>query len=249
MGKIVAIGGGHIGALGNPIETTQIDLEIITLTGKRSPRALLIPTASGDSDSYSDAFRQHYGERLGCSTDILSLIRTKPTRSEIEDKILGSDLVYVGGGNTLRMMRLWRRLGVDDVLRDAFDRGIVLSGISAGAICWFRFGSSDSRKYANPDASLIRVHGMDIFGGVLCPHYDTELDRRPKLHEMMSKISGVAIALDNCCALEIVEDQQRLLRSKDTAHGYRVYRKHGRVVEEELPCDGDYRALISLFGT
>ncbi|MCX6343975.1 MAG: peptidase E [Armatimonadetes bacterium] len=246
MRKLVAIGGGEIGRPGYPIETTEIDRKIIALTGKSKPKAMLLPTASGDSDMYFDCFRKHFGEGLGCNTDVLHLINAKPGKQEIEEKILGSDIVYVGGGNTARMMRIWRRLGVDEVLRNAWDKGIVLSGLSSGAICWFRFGCSDSHKFSDPNASLIRVGGMNLHNAGLCPHYDVELDRRPKLHEMMKKTPGVAIALDNCCAVEIVDLSFRVICSRENAHGYRVYRAKGTVVEEELPSDGKYRPLTDL---
>ena len=246
MRKLVAIGGGEIGRPGYNIETTEIDHEIVALTGKSRPRALLIPTASGDSEMYFDCFQKHFGDGLGCATDVLHLIKSRPAGQEIEEKILGSDLVYVGGGNTARMLRIWRKCGVDDILRKAWDRGIVLSGLSAGAICWFRFGCSDSRKYSDPDASLVRITGLNFLNASLCPHYDVEADRRPKLHEMMVRTPGIAIALDNCCALEIADSSYRLVRSRGSARGYRVYRAAGTVVEEELPRDGKYRPLTGL---
>lgn len=248
MRKLVAIGGGEIGRPGYEIETTEIDRDIIALTGKSRPRALLIPTASADSDMYFDCFQKHFGSGLGCGTDVLHLVKSRPTRQEIEEKILGSDLVYVGGGNTARMLRIWRKSGADDILRRAWDKGIVLSGLSAGAMCWFRFGCSDSRRYSNPGASLIRITCMNLHNASMCPHYDVEPDRRPKLHEMMARTPGVAIALDNCCALEIVDSSFRLIRSRDSARGYRVYRSKGTVREEELPRDGNYRPLTGLLG-
>lgn len=114
--KIVAIGGGEIGRPGYPIETERIDREIIRLTGKRRPKVLFLPTASGDDPSYWEVFQRYYGQRLGCRTDILYLLRQRPSFKEIKEKILSSDIIYVGGGNTLRMLRRWRRLGVDKVL-------------------------------------------------------------------------------------------------------------------------------------
>lgn len=137
MKKLVAIGGGEIGQSGYPVETTKIDKEIIRLTGKRNPRLLFIPTASSDSKSYFEAVKKHFGKRLGCKTDVLYLIKEKPTRKEIEEKILNSDMIYVGGGNTLKMMKVWRKTGVDKVLKQAYNKGVVLSGLSAGSICWF----------------------------------------------------------------------------------------------------------------
>ena len=139
MGKIVAIGGGEIGRSGYPVETTEIDQEIIRLSGKSKPRMLFIPTASSDSESYYNVVKNHFGTSLSCKVDVLYLLVNKPSRKEIEEKILSSDIIYVGGGNTLKMMKLWRKLGVDRLLKAAYDKGTVLCGLSAGAICWFEY--------------------------------------------------------------------------------------------------------------
>ena len=108
-------------------ETLAIDRKIVCLTGKGSPKALFIPTASGDSPRYWQSFQEVYGEELGCESDVLYLLGVSPTKEELEQRILSADLVYVGGGNTLKMMRRWRKLGVDKVLKEAYRRGIVLS--------------------------------------------------------------------------------------------------------------------------
>ena len=140
--RIVVIGGGQLRRL----ETLPIDRRIVELAGRKRPGALFIPTASGDPEEYIHSFHDVYGRRLRCRTDVLTLTRNRPAPREIAAVIRRADLVYVGGGNTYRMMRIWRRLGVDRLLREAAGRGTVLSGLSAGAICWFRIGHSDSRR-------------------------------------------------------------------------------------------------------
>lgn len=237
IGKIVAIGGGEIGKPGYPVETTEIDEHIVRLTGKSRPKILLIPTASGDSDIYPPTFEKHFGGTLGCRTDTLYLIKARPSLSEIEEKILGSDAVYVGGGNTWRMMRIWRMRGVDMVLKEAYRRGIVLSGLSAGAICWFRFGNSDSRRYSKSDAGLVRVTGLGLLNAAFCPHCDINEDRKPNLREMMRRTPGVALALDNCCAIEVVDDTYTIITSRPGARAYRVYWSAGQCHEEALEGD------------
>ena len=127
MGKIVAIGGGDF----RTGETLALDQEVVGLTGKRRPRALFIPTASSDSIEHWEAFRTAYGGELGCDAYVLNLLAAPPSSRELAEAILSSDLVYVGGGNTLKMMRRWRRLGVDTILRAANDGGSVLAGVSA----------------------------------------------------------------------------------------------------------------------
>ena len=207
MKTIIAIGGGEIGRPGYPIETTQIDKEIIRLTGKKNPRLLFIPTASSDSESYYEVVKKYVGNKLGCKTGVLYLIKEKLSKKEIEEKILKSDIIYVGGGDTLKMMNVWRKNGVDKILKQAYEKGIILSGISAGSICWFKSGISDSKRFTNPNADLIKVSGLGLINALHSPHYDFEKNRKPDLKKMMKKNSGVAIAIDNCCAIEVIEDK------------------------------------------
>jgi len=230
--KIVAIGGGEIGRPGFPVETTKIDKEIIRLTGKSKPRLLFIPTASSDSEGYTKVVEKHFGANLGCKVDTLLLIKQKLSRKEIEDKIFGSDMIYVGGGNTLKMMNVWRKYGVDKILVKAGEKGVVLSGVSAGAICWFRSGSSDSRRFTDPKADLIKVRGLNLVPALFCPHYDFEKDRKPDLKRLMKKTSGVAIAIDNCCAIEIIDETYRIISSTKMANAYKIYWKKGKYYEE-----------------
>jgi len=246
MGKIVAIGGGEIGRPGYPVETTEIDKEVIRLSGKSEPRLLFIPTASSDSESYCDTAKRHFGARLGCKVDVLYLVANRPTRKEIEGKILSADIVYVGGGNTLKMMIAWRKYGVDDIMARAYKNGIVLSGLSAGAICWFRYGSSDSRKFADPSAGLIKIRGLNFVNALYCPHYNTEEDRKPHLKELMKKTSGVAVAVDNCCAIEVLHDKYRIITSGNNANAYRVSYRRGEFHEESIEQKKEFSSIENL---
>lgn len=242
MKKIVAIGGGEIA----DAETLSIDREILRLTGKEQPRLLFVPTASSDNEGYCDTVRRYFGDRLGCRTEMLYLMREQPERQDIEEKILGADIVYVGGGSALRMMTIWRKYGVDTILKRAWDNGVVLSGLSAGSICWFRWGNSDSRRFTNPQASLIRMRGLGFIHALHCPHYDTEEDRKPALRAMMDTTPGVAIALDNCCAIEVVDDSYRILSSRPQARAWKVYRKSGHLREEVIPQSEEFSPLAAL---
>jgi dipeptidase E len=146
------------------------------------------------------------------------------------------------------MMRLWRRRGVDTVLKEAYQRGIVLSGLSAGAICWFRFGCSDSRKFSRPDAGFIAASGLGLVNATLCPHYDAEETRKPDLREMMRRTPGVALALGECCAIRIVDDRYAIIRSKPEANAYRVYWSAGKCHEEIIEGDmasGELHRLLA----
>jgi dipeptidase E len=234
MQKIVAIGGGKLGFGATPSEVMPISREIVKLSGKKKPHLVFIPTASSDDKSYVRMVQAHFSGKLHCSVDVLYLHNESPSFSDIQKRIRKADIIYVGGGNTLMMMNRWKKLGVDRVLREAHRRGKVLCGTSAGALCWFRQGNSDSRKYYNPKASLIKVRGLGFINALGCPHYDGEKDRKPQLKAMMKKTSGVAVALDNCAALEVVGNRYRALVSKPKANAYRVYWKKGRYVQEVI---------------
>jgi len=234
MGKIIAIGGGEIGRPGTKIETTNIDKEIIKLSGKKNPLLLFIPTASGDSESYYEVVKKYFGNKLKCKTDVLYLIKNKYSKKELEDKILKSNIIYVGGGNTLQMIKIWKKLGVDKILKKAYSQNIVLSGVSAGAICWFKYGNSDSLKFSNKKAQMMRVNGLGFINGLFCPHYNMEVERKPELKKMMKNTSGIALALDNCSAIEIVDGQYRIIYSKKSANAYITYWKNNKYFENKI---------------
>lgn len=244
--KIIAIGGGEIGRPGFPVETTAIDKEIIALSGKKHPKVLFIPTASSDSSGYASVVQEHFGKRLGCVVDELYLLHKNVNAKEIKEKIFGTDIVYVGGGNTLKMMNTWKRFEVGNILEAAGKKGVILSGVSAGAICWFTYGSSDSRKFTNPAADLIRVHGLSLVQALLCPHYDVEVERKADVKKLMKRTPGIAIALENCCAIEIINNTFRIIDSKKTANAYKAYWKRGVYVEEKIQKISEFSKLTSL---
>jgi dipeptidase E len=244
--KIVAIGGGEIGRPGYEIETTEIDLEIIRLTRKKQPKLLFFPTASGDSDGYITAVRTYFADQLHCKVSALKLIGTKLTAAEIRKIILAQDIIYVGGGNTEKMIKIWKKLSVDAALREALERGIVLSGLSAGSICWFRHGNSDSRRSINPEAAMIKLRALNFIPALHAPHYDVEAARKPELAKMMKRTAGVAIAMDNCTALEVINDKYRIISSRATANAYKVYWKRGKFHEEIIQKSPNFRSLSKL---
>ena len=246
MKKIVAIGGGEIGRLGFPVETTKIDKKIIKLTGKKNPKLLFIPTASLDSESYFKTVKKHFGEKLGCKIDVLYLIKEKLSQKKIKNKILKSDIIYVGGGDTLKMMKVWRKNGLDKILKEAYEKGIVLSGLSAGSICWFKWGNSDSKRFSNPNAGLIKVSGLGLINALHCPHYDFEKHRKFGLKKIMKKVSGVAIAIDNCCAIEVIDNKYRIIGSKSSANTYKIYWKDNKYYEKTIKKEKEFKLLGNL---
>lgn len=232
---IVAIGGGNIRTRG----TAPIDREIIRLTGKKHPKLLFIPTASSDSEEYWEHVQEYFGGFLKCKTDVLFLIEEHPSQEEIKRKIQSADIIYAGGGNTLLMMRVWRRLGVDRLLISAYESGTVLSGISAGSICWFDSGHSDSMSFYNPEKwKYINVRGLGLLHGIHCPHYNGRtggVPRRKDFREMIRKTGGMGIAMENNCALEFIDGRlHKVIRAKRNARAYRVFKRRGEVVAEQI---------------
>lgn len=247
MKKIVAIGGGEIGFNGSKFETIALDKESIRLTGKANPKLLFIPTASHDAAGYVEQVHKYFGKKLGCIVDSLELTKNKYTLKQIQEKILGTDIIYVGGGNTLFLMNTWRRLGVDKILKKAYAQGIVMTGQSAGSICWFTYGNSDSRaKPGTTEPNMIRVGGIGLIDALHCPHYDRDVARPASLEQMMKKMSGVGIALDNCTAIEVIDDKFRILRSKPTANAYKVYWNKGEYCREKISVSKNLQSLAQL---
>ncbi|HIF49923.1 MAG TPA: peptidase E [Thiotrichaceae bacterium] len=246
--NIIAIGGGKIMVSKNrEPQTSLIDQSIVQQVKRKTPKVLFIPTASEDNVGYCKAFRNQYEKRLGCSVQELLLYRNRPSNRNIQMLISQSDIIYVGGGNTLRMMKLWRKLGVDKYLDKARKRGALLCGLSAGAICWFRQGNSDSRKFKDgSNKTIIKVTGLNYSDLLMCPHYDVEKHRQPALKAMMKTSQGVAVALDNCAALHIKDDQYRILSSKKHRKAYLIYWKQGEYVKQALIPSDNFQSLIEL---
>jgi len=241
----VAIGGGEIGRDGFQIETQKIDEEIIKLSGKKNPKVLFIPTASNNSEKYISIFENYFGNKLNCKTDSL-IITNKSTHKELREKIFSTDIVYVGGGNTLRMMTIWRKLGVDKILKEAHENGIVMAGLSAGGICWFNFGHSDSKRFVSKIVSwnFIKVKGLGWYSFIFCPHYHFE-KREKDFEKMINRDGGIGLAFDNKTAIEIVDEKYRILKSDENAKAYRLFKKNEKVIREELT-EEDFKPLSEL---
>jgi dipeptidase E len=244
---IVAIGGGEIRTRG----TAPIDREIIRLTNKKNPKLLFIPTASSDSERYWKHVWEYFGKFLKCQTDALFLIREHPTKEYIRRKILAADIIYVGGGNTLQMMRLWRRLGVDRFLKAAYGNGTVLSGISAGSICWFDSGHSDSMSFYNPKKwKYIKVRGLGLIKGIHCPHYNSMtrgIPRRRHFRDMIRKTGGIGIAIENNCAIAFIDGRFfKVITSKSYSRAYRIYKANGEVIAEQIRQQNQLAPIESL---
>ncbi len=248
MKKIIAIGGGEIKSK----ETLAIDKEIIKLSGKKNPNLLFVPTASSDNSDYWNNIQKYFGNYLGCKTDVLFLIKEYSSKNKIRKKIFSADIIYVGGGNTLKMMRIWRQLGVDKLLKMAYSKGTVLCGLSAGSICWFESGHSDSMAFYNSKkGKYINVKGLGFIKGIHCPHYNSQtfgVKRRKHFHDMIKRNGGFGIALDNNCAFECIDGKYyKIITSKKQAGAYKVYKKKGRVVSKRIEQKENLTPIAGLY--
>jgi dipeptidase E len=247
MGKIVAIGGGEIGEL----ETLPIDKKIVRLAKKKKPKVLFIPTASNDAGEYCATIQKIYGNKLKCQVDFLLLIRNKEnlTKKEISKKILSADIIYVGGGNTMKMLRIWRKAGVDKLLKKAYKKNIILAGLSAGTICWFRYGVSDSIINPRKKELFGKIKGLDLISLkqaiIFSPHNIREKKIREKsIKEIMLYTPGICLAVDDNAALFIEtkfnqktrKEIQRyeIWKSKKNVKIIKYSKKNKRLVRERI---------------
>lgn len=213
---IVAIGGGEI----SNNETYEIDKFIVKSAKKENPNFLFIPTASRDAEPYIETINKLY-ESLGCTTDTLYLSNVEVNRKELNDKIDNADIIYVGGGNTDYMMEVWREYNVDKALIRAYKNGKVMSGLSAGSICWFIAGHSDSEfieDKENPKAKWVK--GLGIIPFLHCPHYDEP--EREGFDEFYSGQITDAIAIENQVAIVWDDFEMKVIKSNPLKNAYYI---------------------------
>jgi peptidase E len=160
-------GGGFTADPGDP----ALDELVLQLAAKPVPRILFLPTASGDPRDQIARFHAAFGDRP-CEPDVLSLFRLADVRRPLRDIVLSQDVVYVGGGSMRNLLAIWRVHGLDRLLRDAWERGVVLAGLSAGAMCWFEGGVTTSSGDPEPTS------GLGFLPGSLSVHADGQPARR-----------------------------------------------------------------------
>ena len=225
MRQVIAMGGGGFSM--EP-DNLALDRYVLRQTHKARPKVCFLPTASGDADAYILNFYKAFST-LECQPSFLSLFRLPG--GDLEDFVLDKDVIYVGGGNTRSMLALWCEWKLDDILRKAYQNGVILAGISAGANCWYEQCSTDSVP-----GELGMLPCLDIIPGSFCPHYDGEAERRPSLHKLLAdgKILP-GLAADNSAAAHHVDEQLvKAVASRPGAKVYRVGLKQGQVREEAL---------------
>jgi len=208
--QIVALGG-----LGEDDEAGRLVRFALELTGKERPSVCLVPTASAETPEYIVAFYENLSGHADCSH--LSFFPWP--RENLREHVLSQDAVFVSGGNTANMLAVWRVHGFDRILQEAWEQGTVLAGSSAGMICWFEAGVTDS---FGPQLEGMS-DGLGFLRGSACPHYDGEERRRPVYQELVANGFPAGIAADDTAALHYVGTElKEVVTVRDAARAYRV---------------------------
>lgn len=233
--RILAIGGG-----GFMMEDgiSAIDAYICDLTGRSKPKVCFIATPSGDLPAHIDKFYTTYAA-LGCETSHLAFFRL-PSHNAISvtdfaRHLLAQDAIFVGGGNTKSALAVWREWAVDEALRAAWENGVLLAGMSAGAMCWFESGLTDS--FWGADYRPLQC--MGLLPGACGVHYSSDQKRRASLHQAL-KLNTVpaSIAIDDHAAVLFEGiDIDRVVSWRHGATAYRVDREEDAVIETSMPAE------------
>lgn len=192
MKTLICIGGGEIRSK----ETLKIDEQIALMAkeraGERRAVSVFVGTASHDSLPYFNSFRKTYTSEFDIKADLALLTKKDIPIDKIRGKLENADLIYIGGGNTLFMLEVWRKTGFLELLREAYERGVIIAGLSAGAICWFEKMYTDSAEGTDYNIE----EGLGIIKGIMSPHYDN----RAEFDEIASKYP-LAYAVENKSAI------------------------------------------------
>ncbi len=219
--QIIAIGGHAFAKSGKKPVFEQY---ILRQTKANNPRIAFLGTATGDSSRYITHFYATFS-RLRCRPSHIPLFEQTPDLRKI---LLAQDAIFVGGGNTKSMLAVWREWGIDTILREAWRKGIVLAGTSAGAICWFQEGVTDSWE-----GKLMPLKCLGFLKGSCCPHYDGEKDRKPAYKKFLkSGKMKPGIAIDDGAAVHYVGKRLRkIISAEKAARAYAVKFSSTGIVE------------------
>jgi peptidase E len=234
--RIVASSGGFVGTgLWGVMRPGRIFLEALRLSGAARPRVCLVMTASGDNDQYLASMYSALSN-TGCDVDHLALF-SQPNRRP-EEALGTADVIWVGGGSVANLLALWRLHGVDTAMVDAWDRGAVLAGVSAGSICWHQGGPTDS---FGVDLQVV-TNGLGLLPYGNGVHYDSEPQRRPLVQALVrdgvlptsyATDDGIGILYEGTEAVQVISDADASAQAGRGA--YRVERTGDDVVETTLP--------------
>ena len=227
---IIAIGGS--GFL-TDAQARALDRYVISQARSPEPSVCFIPTANGDSDASLLRFYTIFSQ-LPCKLSHLVFFRRTPR--DLRSLLLSQDVIYVGGGNTRSMLAVWREWGLPEILREAWESGIVLAGRSAGAIRWFAQGVTDSLADV-----LVSLDCLGFLPGSCCPHYDGEADRRPFYHQLLLEQQIIpGIAIDDGVGVHFRgTEPYRVVTPREKAGAYRIEVVDGKAQEEPVPVESE----------
>ncbi|WP_109298875.1 peptidase E [Aquimarina sp. AU474] len=216
----------------------QVNKEFIKytakLTGKKRPKICFVPTATGDNERYMN-FWYNLCSDLEVEPHVLKVwINSYRQKESFEEILTHMDAIIVGGGNTLNMLAIWKAQQIDLALKKAYDKGVVLAGGSAGSLCWFNGGTTDSRP-----KELSIVKGLGFLDYSHCPHYNSEESRRPLYHDnIMKGILKNGYACDDKSGILFVNGKVEKAASLDEKNNsYFVYKKDDKIIEEKIEAE------------
>ena len=221
MKKLVLIGGGDIGRGNTSYETKEIDEEIVKLTGIAKPNLLFIGLASTFSDSYYDTIKKIYKE-LGCECAYLKKKNIINNPDIVKEKINKADIIYIGGGDTVKLLNDIKEYKIDELLVEAYNRGCVLAGTSAGAILLSNSGYSDSYILRGESNKYEFIKGLGLSNINFCPHYHSSKEKDNELESDLKEFKKPVYCLENCTALEILDNNVKTIKSKENAKVYKL---------------------------
>ena len=227
LGDVIAIGGGGFGR--NP-KHNLIEKYILKQANVKKPNILFIPTASAEDKSYIVNFYSCFS-RLECSPSHVTFFQRTPRLDSLVNK---ADVIYVGGGNTKSMLAVWKEWKLDKLLLKAYQNGKILCGVSAGAICWFEQGITDSWA-----SNLNTMDCLGFIDGMACPHYQEEKDRRPSVHKLLKNKNAISgYAIDGGAAVHFKKGEYyKSLQFYSNSNVYKVSLVDGNVNESQLYID------------
>ena len=228
MAKCVLIGGGEV-RKSRGYETGKIDEEIVRMTGKTKPNFLFVGLANSFADSYYDTMKDIY-KGLGCECSYLKKKNIINNFDIVKNKINKADIIYVGGGDSIKLMDDLQQYGVDELFRNLRD-DVVLVGMSAGAIMIAKQGYSDSLILRGVADDYSFVLGLDLIDISICPHYN-KIDRKESIKKSLNNLDLKVFGLENGAALKIVNDKIEVITCLDDAKCYLCYWEDGKYIEE-----------------
>lgn len=202
----------------------------LTLTGKETPKLCYIGTAGGDESNWTTTFYTACHDQNVVATHLQ--LFPKPNVKDVRDYLLKQDMIWVGGGSVANLLAVWRTHGLDEIMREAWEKGIVLAGVSAGSICWHLGGVTDSFG-VNLQAVTNGLGFLPYAKGV---HYDSEAIRRPMFQKLIADgIFKEGYATDDGVALHYIDTSfHKAIADTPDKYAYHVIRKAGKVVETRL---------------